>query len=469
MENSRLVRYIQEFSPKQKERFHQFVISPYFNQHKKTIILLEIILDELKRDKPKLSKLSVHNRLFPKDFYEEQQLHNVMSYLKRLYHRFLAYEQFGEQLFSEEIMTLEAANKNNQFDVPEKPWKTIGKILKRHDYEDSDFFQAQYRLYKLMGYYGARHEDRSKSGVFQNMLNALDRYFLIEKLRNACQLKANMLIQNTHYDFAFLEMLLEHIERNWSQYEKDKAIVLYYIIFKSLLEEGQEQEQEYYYLQIKKMLEEDVESLGPVQKTDLYGFASNYCILQINLGRDSYRSELFEMYQHGLRIGLILDNGMLSEWNYKNITSLGCSLREYDWTEKFIQKYKDMIPSHRRANAYNYNLAHLYYNTKRYNEALSVLLLVQFTDVKYHLNTTFLLLRTYFALKDMEALLSLIETFRIYVIRNRKMTTEQKRSYTNFLRFAKKLVLIRHQAAAYSRQTVERKTGRSGQKDQFHQ
>ena len=149
--------------------------------------------------------------------------------------------------------------------------------------------------------------------------------------------------------------------------------------------------------------------------------------------------------------------GMLSEWNYKNITALGCSLKEYEWTENFIQEYKDMLPSHRRENAYNYNLAHLYYNKKQYNEALSVLLLVQFTDVKYHLNTSFLLLRTYFALKDTEALLSLIDTFRIYVIRNRKITTDQKRGYTNFLRFAKKLVLIRHQAPAYSRQTVEEK------------
>jgi hypothetical protein len=67
------------------------------------------------------------------------------------------------------------------------------------------------------------------------------------------------------------------------------------------------------------------------------------------------------------------------------------------------------------------------------------------------------LLRTYFALKDTEALLSLIDTFRIYVIRNRKITTDQKRGYTNFLRFARKLVLIRHQAPAYSRKTVEEK------------
>lgn len=89
-----------------------------------------------------------------------------------------------------------------------------------------------------------------------------------------------------------------------------------------------------------------------------------------------------------------------------------------------------------------------------YNEALSALLLVQFTDVKYHLSTTFLLLRTYYALKDTEALLSLIETFRIYVIRNRKMTTEQKRGYTNFLRFDRRLVVLKHHASTYSKKDL---------------
>ena len=56
-----------------------------------------------------------------------------------------------------------------------------------------------------------------------------------------------------------------------------------------------------------------------------------------------------------------------------------------------------------------------------------------------------------------EGVLSLIDTFRIYVIRNRKMTQEQKRSYTNFLRFAKKITLLRYQPESYSGATKEEK------------
>ena len=67
------------------------------------------------------------------------------------------------------------------------------------------------------------------------------------------------------------------------------------------------------------------------------------------------------------------------------------------------------------------------------------------------------MLRTYYALKDTEALLSLIETFRIFVMRNKKMSPTQRKEYTNFLRFAKKLVELKHHGVTYTRSALEEK------------
>jgi hypothetical protein len=82
---------------------------------------------------------------------------------------------------------------------------------------------------------------------------------------------------------------------------------------------------------------------------------------------------------------------------------------------------------------------------------------VQFTDVMYYLNSNFLMLRTYYALKDTEALLSLIETFRIFVMRNKKMSPTQRKEYTNFLRFSKKLVELKHHGGMYTRAVLAEK------------
>ena len=447
MEQSRLVKYIKTLAPKEREKFHLFVHSPYFNKHDKTVQLLALIERWIERPSISLEKPAVFKKLFPQESYDEQRLHNVMSYLKKLYHNFLAYRRFEDMPFQGQLFTIEAAYDNNQFDLMKNRGKLLEKDLDKHPSQDGALYFTSYKLNKVMGYYINMYEDRAKPALLQGMVDSLDRYYILEKLKHSCHIKANVMMMNTPYKFHFLQELLSYIKANWVEYENDTPIVLYYTIFQSLAEQDQPE----HYHHLKYMLANEIPKLSTAEQGDLYSFAINYCIVRINQGNADFQRELFQLYKQGLRAGLILDNGILSEWNYKNITSLGCSLKEFEWTENFIQVYKEKLLVERQENAYNYNLAHLYYNKKLYNEALSVLLLVQFTDVKYHLNTTFLLLRTYYALKDTEALLALIETFRIYVMRNKKMTTEQKKGYTNFLRFAKKLVLLKHQAAAYTR------------------
>lgn len=454
MEQSRLVKYIGALPAKEKEKFHLFVHSPYFNKHDKTVQLLAVIEKWLERPNGTLEKPDVFKKLFPQEKYDEQRLHNVMSYLKKLYHSFLAYRRFEDTPFQGQLLTIEAAYDSNQFDLMKNRGKLLEKDLNKHACKDRHLYHTAFKLNKTMGYHGALYEDRSKPALLQSMVDNLDRYYILEKLRHSCHIQANVMMMNTAYKFHFLQELLAYIKDNWQEYENDTPIVLYYTIFRSLEQEDDDPQP---YQRLKYMLANEIPNLSKDEQGDLYSFAINYCIRRINGGDRDFQRELFQLYKQGLKAGLILDNGILSEWNYKNITALGCSLKEFEWTENFIQTYKEKLLVERQENAYNYNLAHLYYNKKLYNEALSVLLLVQFTDVKYHLNTTFLLLRTYYALKDTEALLALIETFRIYVMRNKKMTTEQKKGYTNFLRFAKKLVLLKHQAAAYTRSGLNEK------------
>lgn len=453
MESSKLVKYLDEISPKDRERFRQFVLSPYINQHQKTTELMDILLDAIDRGVTALDKKKVYAKLFPRETYDEQQLHNVMSYLKKLYHKFLAYQKFENSSFQEELFALEAAFESNQFDLLKNRGKQLEKTLSRHPHRDFKLFYANYKLNSLLAYYGGHYEDRSNPENFQRMLDNLDLFYLAEKLRHVCHLTANMMIMNTQYHFRFLDEILVHIRENWDDFKDVDAIIVYYTILMSMKEEQNPE----HYQKLKEILDTKIDSLGLIEQSDLYTFLTNHCIRQINLGGSDYHSELFQLYKLGLRTGLLLDHGLLSEWNFKNITVLGCSLKEYEWTEQFIFDYKDKLPGKHRDNAYNYNLAHLYFNKKMYNEALDALLLVQFTDVKYHLSTTFLLLRTYYELRDTEALLSLLETFRIYVIRNKKIATDEKRGYTNFLRFAKRLVLLKHQANTYSKQNLNEK------------
>lgn len=442
MEQSRLIKTIVELNTREREQFSLFVSSPYYNLHKKTTEFLDIILKQLQIGKLELlDKEKIFKKLFPKDPYDEQKIHNLMSGLRKLLLRFLALQQYESKENVEEIFAMEWAYKRNQFELLTNRAKQLEKKFESEVVQKTELTYAKYRLNYLMGYYGGQFVDRSKSDTMQRMLHYLDAYYLEEKLRNVCHLTAHKILVNANYDFGLLTELLLFIENHPDILIQNKVIALYYTILKSLQDDNNPQ----YYLALKDMLGNLDLNLSPQDRQDLYSFSYNYCISKINKGDKAYQRELFELYQKGLAGGDLLTNGIINEWDYKNITTLGCSLKEFTWTENFIQEFKDFLPAHRRDNAYLYNLGNLYYHKKLFDEAISALIRVQFTDITYHLNTSFLMIRTYHAKRDTDALLSLLDTFRIYIMRNTHINTDQKKGYTNFLRFTKKMVMIKHQ------------------------
>jgi hypothetical protein len=175
----------------------------------------------------------------------------------------------------------------------------------------------------------------------QRMLHYLDDYYLEEKLRNVCHLTAHKILVNANYDFGLLSELLLFIENHPDVLIQNKVIALYFTILKSLQDDSNPQ----YYLALKDMLGNLDLNLSPQDRQDLYSFSYNYCISKINKGDKAYQRELFELYQKGLAGGDLLNNSIINEWDYKNITTLGCSLKEFTWTENFIQEFKDLIYS----------------------------------------------------------------------------------------------------------------------------
>lgn len=145
MYTSRLVKTIENLSSRQRESFKTFVISPYFNQHEKTIELLELILDELEKPKPQLDRAKVFKRLFPKQTYEEQKIQNVMSYLMRLHHRFLAFQYFEGQQLEEQLSTIQQAYLENQLDIFTNRAKFFDRSIKKRNVLDSHYYFYQYR------------------------------------------------------------------------------------------------------------------------------------------------------------------------------------------------------------------------------------------------------------------------------------------------------------------------------------
>lgn len=456
MTESKLARQLAAMHSREQERFRQFVASPYFNQHQTTQQLLDLLLEGIEQGGDALDRKRLFRKLFGRNTpYKEQRLADLMSGLMKLLGQFLSVEQLKEEPLMAEVLTLRRAEANGRYDFLKSRYKRLGRMLKESDFRDKKVLEASYLSNSIYGYYRTYHEDRGDQKTVQGMFYDLDRYYVLEKLRHACHMSANMLVMNTTYDFSLLDQVLNFMKSEQGQelFEHEPSIRCYYHILMTM----RDSENLQHYERLLEFLNSGLDQLAPAEQRDLYLFANNYCILRIRQGDQRFPRELFDLFQRGITTGLIYQRNQIDEWAYKNVVTLGSKLGEYEWTEDFIESHYEKLPENRRDNAYTLNKAQFLYSRGRYEEAGDLLREVNDSDVKYHLARVLLQVRIAYEQKESTYLLNQLETFRLYVLRQKKISTNDKRSYINYSRFAKQLVNLRFQSQYYDKEVFKRK------------
>ena len=135
-------------------------------------------------------------------------------------------------------------------------------------------------------------------------------------------------------------------------------------------------------------------------------------------------------------------NNELSPWDFKNAVLLALRLAEYAWTEKFITEYQNRLPSGFRENAVSYNLALVYFYQKKYEKVIEQLREVEYEDIAYNLGSKSMLIAIYYEQDEFEALLSLTDTFKMYLNRHKDINEKQRLLYFNYIQFVRKMTKI---------------------------
>jgi len=198
-----------------------------------------------------------------------------------------------------------------------------------------------------------------------------------------------------------------------------------------------------HYFDALKTLQIHQKSIAISELSYIYNYFQNYCIQQINKGEAHFLQEIFKLYQAQLEEDLLLQDGYLSEWHYKNIVTTGIRLHEMAWVQGFIEHYKDKLPPASQQNAYRFNLASYYYALQDYDKVLELLIKVEYSDLRYSVGAKALLLRTYYDLEEYDALLSLVQSFTLYLRRNKLMADFQRDGHYDLFKFTRRAAQIR--------------------------
>lgn len=438
MQKSKLIILLKSFNARELNAFEKMVASPFFNPNDEVSQLFKILKPLYPVFEEKETNFrSVYRKLFQGKRFSEPKLRYVMTDLTQLAEEFIAQKKISQNEMLQKQLLLKGLDERNLDKFFLQQLNDAYSLQKKSSYRDSAYYERQVMLEEVSYHFTSRKNNRAIDSSLQNLVDNIDIHYLAKKLKYSCEIINRMNVLKVDYNISFLDNILEFLKQN--SFSHIPAITVYYQVLLTL----RESENENHYVRLKAMLAEHLEKFPNTELRDIYGFVQNYCIRQINIGNTDYLRELFDNYKILLEKKIIIENGNLAQFDFKNIVTIALRLNEFAWTEKFILEYSPLLSEDFRQNAINYNLARLHYSKKQYRDALRLLLAVEFTDVYYHLDSKSLLLRIYYEMEDWEPLLSLFNTFKIYLKRNKLISEYQRKTYNNLVNFTRKLARIK--------------------------
>ncbi len=433
--DDKVVELIRSFSGAELNRFGKFLLSPYFNENERISEMFSVLADYVRQDMRHARRTDAWKRVFGNKPFEEQKYRRICSDLTKLAYRFLSVETLEKDAIASSAKLLGGLNSVELH----KHYLTALRNLRREQERD-EIRNADFHFYKFQSEYESHvHLERMKASrkTLSNLQASdrhLDMFYLINKLKHYCDSLNYKTFLNIGIDIRLLPALLQFIEENG--YLEDPAVEIYYVISKTI----NDRENSDWYYKLVGLLETHFRIFPKTELRMLYVYATNYCIQHINLGEKSFYRELYQLYFTLLEKRIIFsDADELDERHFKNIITLGIRLGDFEGVEGVIREYTPLLKKEHRDNAFTFNLAQMYHAKGEFGKVIEQLRTVEYQDIFYALGSTLLLLKTYYELGEHTAMEAHIDSFRIYLRRNKLVAGSVKTQYLNFLRFVKKM------------------------------
>ena len=438
MREGKLYQAIIQLNGHELNRLHRFILSPYFNRNDPTINLFEWIKEDLKKEKKdEISRERLWAICFGKlDKFDDGRLRKLQSDLLRLVEEFYAQEAFEANPIHKAKYLLEAIYNKRLKDIQLGALKTANRFAEEQILKPASYYYYKYEIEQSTFTLNRFQTGRSLKSNIEEIAKNLDRFYLAEKLRYYCTILDHQNLAEIDYKMLFIDEIIEHVKSN--DYSDTPPIIIYHQILLSYKEPHERK----HFDQIKLLINKHIHLFPEIEVAEILDSALNYCIKRMNMGHSEFVQEAFNLYQDWLPRGLLLVQGKLTPFHFKNIVTAGLRLSEFDWVENFIHEYSLYMDESHRYNAITFNLAQLFFYKKEYKKVIQQLSRVEYDDITYNLNSKTLLMASYYELDEIEALGSLLDAFRVYLSRNKDIPTTRRKHYLNTINIVRKLSKI---------------------------
>jgi hypothetical protein len=174
---------------------------------------------------------------------------------------------------------------------------------------------------------------------------------------------------------------------------------------------------------------------------DLYLLAINFGVKKSNEYGTVWLRATFNLYKEALEHRLLLENGFLSRFAYNNMVGIAMRLRETDWAEDFLIRYKPLLERRYREATFSLNSARVAYLRGQYGLALQHLQGADYKDFINSMNAKMLQLKIYYETNEIDLLLSHLDSVQNY-IRRQGPIGYHRENYLLIVRYVRALLRI---------------------------
>lgn len=429
MRDSLLLKYLEKLPAAERDEFHRWLASPFFNRRKAVQALFEYIAEHLTKHPENLRKEEVFAAIFPGEPYDNRKLNYHMSWLLEQLRDYLGWREWQRDEAEVQLYRCRALRRYGMQASFEKEIGQARATLATQSWRDEHWHYLNYQISREKYEYTALQSRtvRAASGL---SLDEMTRHATLAHRLNQLRLYCSAEALNTVAGERSGTMsVTAPVEPSVELYE-------------NLLQALRFPAEETAFFRARQLLEENWAQFRDSERRDLYLLALNFCIRKINGGQRQFMRAAFDLYRSGLENKALFENGALSRFTYKNAVTAGLALFEFDWVRTFIEDYKIYLPPRERHHAYVYNLAMYYFRLPDYDQAMCLLRDADFgDDTLSQLDARTMLLRIYFERGFQDALESLLDSFQTY-LRRQKDLGYHRDNYLNLLRFTRRMLRL---------------------------
>lgn len=440
MKGGKLFELLKSLSKTEFKDFKKVVCSPIYNTNERMLLLYEALKPQFPHfDISGLGKEKLFAKAFPGESFNNYKIHRLFTQMTQVLEEYLILLEHRSNTIERKKKLVQIYSKRNLKAFFDREVKLWSEELSASPFGDIEYYQQQLLLNDALYFHPLHNKYDANDKTLDHLINSLDHYFILAKMRYGLSLKNRERILNKPAIWRFAIAIQQEAQQD--SMKEHPLFQLYQLAF-LLLDQNELSD----FSRYEKLLFKCIDQF-PNDAKILFFSGLNYVNRQVNQGVFDFSKKALEWYQFGLKKELLLDKGKLNEVTFGNIVTYGCREKKFTWTNKFMENYAHLLEDKHREEVLAYHIGVWHFYQQHFSKTYAIIMNFAFPD-SYFLKSRLLAIRAVFEnfLQDdnyYELLFHQIKAFKQGMKRNKIFSSNAMEPVLNCVNliglFAKKI------------------------------